>query len=267
MVREHIPSHEKQDMVYHLSSVSRSFTTSLNLVENLQKENLKIYSELDVLKEEFVKRDKANLKLEGEVEVLKEEIGTRDQLMMDKIEVMKGKVHQIETLQKANLKLEGEVKVLKEEIVNQFAAKFMWRIRDVEGVINAAKEMNTNGEVESGHFTGPHNYSFKLKARLNGGISGRVGETFSLYLYNVSNDFDSILDWPVRISFELILLHPQNHSLDNKRIIENRPFEKAGGRGFGNYMPLDKLRTFISNDSLFIKCIIWSNKPNLLSNE
>ena len=90
--------------------------------------------------------------------------------------------------------------------------------------MDSAKEETIEGQVESEIFKGPDNYSFKLLASLNGS-GDNMGESFSVTLFNVSNKFDPILNWPAKFTFDIILVHPQ---LDNKKYTLTHSFHKCG---------------------------------------
>ena len=175
-------------------------------------------------------------------------------------------VTKMKALEKTNENLEREVNILKDELVkreemisavstNEVGTEYLWRIKCVGKIMSSAKEKNLKGVVASELFPGPRNYSFNLQAELHGGSEGEFGKSFSLFLYNSPNDYDSILNWPVNVECDLVMLHPQHRHLDSRKRIEH-PYLKGGNRGFASFMSLNRLPDFICDDSLYIKCTV-----------
>ena len=93
--------------------------------------------------------------------------------------------------------------------------------------------------------------SFQLVADLYGGNKKAI-EFLSIYLCNVSNDFDIILKWPVKFKFELILSHPW---VDKKHSCTHC-FVKGDARGFRRFLSCGELPGYIQDNSLFITCYV-----------
>ena len=178
--------------------------------------------------------------------------------LMKKVDRLEGQLKE-----KLNIKQVNEA-VDKAKQMNT-ARTFVWKIEHFTEVLRKARSREESCKIKSEPFY-THSCGYKLQLSLypNGNKSGKNSH-LSVYNHVIKGDYDALLPWPMKITVIVTLIGQQPHEFLQDKNVEHRfthtvaEKPKSNDRNsFGSheFLPHDKLKRYLTDDTLFLRVCI-----------
>ena len=228
-------------------------------IDKLEEVEKQAASKIEKIERTCKELEKRNEGLEKKIETLENDVY---RLSHEKTEIE----HKVDTLSLQHSALDLRFQA---SLATTYNGQFLWRIPKVRRRIKDAKKGRVTSIYSAPFYTGRNGYKCCIKVYLNGDGTGE-GTHLSIFFVLMMGESDSLLQWPFKLKFSLILVSQgwkrnvvQTFKPNAKSSSFQRPITHVNvGSGCPKFAKLSVLdnTSYIRDDVMYIKAIVDTSR-------